>query len=61
MINALPSNSSVNTAQQATIEEAIFPVDPTDEPIDWLDSNHVICFCVACLFRDYIRVQEGSE
>jgi hypothetical protein len=33
----------VNTVQHATIEEAVFSVDPTDAPIDWLDSNHVIC------------------
>jgi hypothetical protein len=41
--NALPGNSSVNTVQHATIEEAVFSVDPTDAPIDWLDSDHVIC------------------
>jgi hypothetical protein len=33
LINALPSNSSVNTVQHATIWEAVFPVDPTDAPI----------------------------
>jgi hypothetical protein len=27
----------------ATIEEAVFSVDPTDAPIDWLDSDPVIC------------------
>jgi hypothetical protein len=43
MINALPGNSSVNTAQHATIEEAVFSVDPTDAPIGLLDNNHVIC------------------
>jgi hypothetical protein len=43
LINALPGNSSVNTVQQATIEEAVFSVHPTDGPIDWLDSDHVIC------------------
>jgi hypothetical protein len=43
LINALPGKSSVNTVQHAIIEEAVFPVDPTDEPIDWLDSDHVIC------------------
>jgi hypothetical protein len=41
-INALPGNSSVNTVQRATIEEAVFSVDPTDAPIDWLDGDHVI-------------------
>jgi hypothetical protein len=41
-INALPGNSSVNTNQHATIEEAVFSVDPTDAPIDGLDSDHVI-------------------
>jgi hypothetical protein len=43
LINALPGNSSVNTVQHATIEEAVFSVDPTDAPIDWLDSDHVMC------------------
>jgi hypothetical protein len=42
LINSLPVNSSVNTVQHATIEEAVFSVDPTDAPIDWLDSDHVI-------------------
>jgi hypothetical protein len=32
--NALPGNSSVNTVQHATIEEAVFSVDPIDAPID---------------------------
>jgi hypothetical protein len=36
LINALPGNNSVNTDQQAIIEEAVFSVDPTDAPIDWL-------------------------
>jgi hypothetical protein len=44
LINALPGNSSVNTVQHATIEEAVFSVDPTDAPIDRLDSDHVMCF-----------------
>jgi hypothetical protein len=35
-INALPGNSSVNTVQHATVEEAVFSVDPTDVPIDWI-------------------------
>jgi hypothetical protein len=43
LINALPGNSSVNTVQHATIKEAVFSVDPTDAPIDWLDSDHVVC------------------
>jgi hypothetical protein len=43
LISALSGNSSVNMVQHATTEEAVFSVDPTDEPIDWLDSDHVIC------------------
>jgi hypothetical protein len=43
LINALPGNSSVNTVQHATIEKAVFSVDPTDATIDWLDSDHVMC------------------
>jgi hypothetical protein len=26
-----------------TVAEAVFSVEPTDAPIDWLDSGHVIC------------------
>jgi hypothetical protein len=36
----LQGNSSVNMIQH---EEAVFSVHPNDAPIDWLDSNHVIC------------------
>jgi hypothetical protein len=43
LINALPSNSSVNMVQHETTEEAVFCVDPTDAPVDWLDNDHVIC------------------
>jgi hypothetical protein len=43
LINALPGNSSVNTVQHATVEEAVFSVDPIDAPIDWLDNGHVTC------------------
>jgi hypothetical protein len=39
----LPCNSSVNTVQHTTVEESVFSIDPTDEAIDWLDSDHVIC------------------
>jgi hypothetical protein len=34
LINALSGNSSVNTVQHATIEEAVFSVDPTNVPIN---------------------------
>jgi hypothetical protein len=48
LINALPGNSSVNTGQHATIEEAMFSVDPTDAPIDRLDNDHVIyVYCMS--------------
>jgi hypothetical protein len=43
MMNELPGNSSVNMVQHATIEEAVFSVDPTNAPIDCLDSDHLIC------------------
>jgi hypothetical protein len=42
LINALPGNSSVNTVQHETIDEAVFSVDPIDAPVDWLGSDHVI-------------------
>jgi hypothetical protein len=54
LINALPGNSSVNTVQHATIEEAVFSVDPTDAPIDWLDNDHVIC--VYCSSMSVLRL-----
>jgi hypothetical protein len=43
LINALPGNSSVNTVQHATIEEAVYSVDQADVTLDWLDIDHVIC------------------
>jgi hypothetical protein len=39
LINVLPGNISVNTAQHAIIQKAVFSVDPTDAPIDWLYSD----------------------
>jgi hypothetical protein len=33
LINVLPGNSSVNTVHHATIEEAVFSVEPNDGPI----------------------------
>jgi hypothetical protein len=55
LISALPDNTSGNTVQHATVEEAVFSVDPTDAPIDWLDSGHVTCVsCDACRFLGYI-------
>jgi hypothetical protein len=60
LINALSGNSFVKTVQHATIEEAVFSVDPTDAPIDWLDSDHVICVsCDGCLFHSYISKSSG--
>jgi hypothetical protein len=56
LINALPGNSSVDTVQQATIEEAVISVDPTDAVIDWLDSNHVICvYCMSMSVTEFIQ------
>jgi hypothetical protein len=50
-VNALPGNSSVNTVQHTPIEEAVFSVDPTDAPIEWLNRDHMICVsCYACPF-----------
>jgi hypothetical protein len=59
LINVLPGNSSVNTAQHSTIEDAVFPVDPTDAPIDWLDSDHVIC--VHCRAMSVPRLYKYSD
>jgi hypothetical protein len=41
--NMLPGNSSLNMVQHATIEEAVFSVDPTNVQIHWLDCDHMIC------------------
>jgi hypothetical protein len=38
------------TVQHATIEEAVFSAVPTDAPIDWLDSDHVICIYCRPMF-----------
>jgi hypothetical protein len=51
LINALPGNSSVNTVQHATTEEAVFSADPTDAPIDWLDRDHVICVYCRSIYK----------
>jgi hypothetical protein len=61
LINALPGNRSVNTVQQATLEEAVFSVDPTD----WQDSDHVICvYCRSMSIPRYIsksdRIRSGQ-
>jgi hypothetical protein len=54
-INALQGNSSVDTVQHATIEEAVFSVGPIDAPRDWLYNDHVICVsCEACPFLGYV-------
>jgi hypothetical protein len=55
LINALLDSSSVNTVQHATVKGAVFSVDPTEGPIDWLDSGYVTCVsCDACPFLGYI-------
>jgi hypothetical protein len=59
LINALPGNSSVNTVQHATIEKAVFSVDPTDAPIYWLDSDHVIY--VYCRSMSILRLYNESR
>jgi hypothetical protein len=53
-------------AQHATTEEVVFSVDPTDVPIDWLDSDHVI-YCVYCksmsvprLYKEVTKFVQGS-
>jgi hypothetical protein len=54
LINALLGNCSVNTAQLATVVEAVFSVDPTGAPIEWLDIDHVICvYCRPMSVRVY--------
>jgi hypothetical protein len=58
-INVLPGNSSVNTVQHATLEEAVFSVEATDEPVDCLDSGHVIC--VYCRSMSVPRLYNESR
>jgi hypothetical protein len=59
LINALPGNSCVNTVQHATIEEAVFSVNPTDAPIDWLNSDHMIY--VYCRSVSILRLYNESR
>jgi hypothetical protein len=55
LINVLPGNSSVNMVQHTTIGEAVFSADTIDMPIDWLDSNHMICVdCRSMSISGYI-------
>jgi hypothetical protein len=59
LINMLPGNSPVNTVQHATVEEAVFSVDPTDAPVYWLDSDQVIC--VYCRSMSVPRLYNESR
>jgi hypothetical protein len=59
LINVLPGNSSVNTVQHATTEKVMFSVDPTDAPLDRLDSDCVIC--VYCRSMSVPRVYIYNE
>jgi hypothetical protein len=48
LINSLPGISSINMIQHTTIEEAVFSVDLTDVPVDWLDSDRGRCgYCTS--------------
>jgi hypothetical protein len=40
----LPSNSSVNSSQHATLEEAVISLVLTDVPVDWVVSDYMMCF-----------------
>jgi hypothetical protein len=46
LVNEFPGKRSVNKVEKATIEKAMISANPTDAPIDWVDSDHVIC--VSC-------------
>jgi hypothetical protein len=59
LVNVLPGNSSLNMVQHATIEEAVCSVDLNDAPVDWLDSDHVIC--VYCRSRSVPRLYNESR
>jgi hypothetical protein len=59
LINVLPGNSSVNTVQRIAIEDSVFSVGPTNMPIDWLDSDHVIC--VYCRTMSFPRLYNKSH
>jgi hypothetical protein len=58
LINMLPDYNCINTVQHTTIEEAVFSVDLTDEPVDWLDNDHVIC--VYCRSMSILRLCNES-
>jgi hypothetical protein len=48
-----------NTVQHATIEEAVFSVDPTDTPINWLNSGHMTFTVCPCLGLGCISEQNS--
>jgi hypothetical protein len=43
LVDGFPRGRILGKVGYATIDEAVFYVDPTDDRIDWLDSDHVIC------------------
>jgi hypothetical protein len=66
LVKAFPGNSSVKMVHHATIEEAVFSVGPTDAPLYWLDSDHVIyVYCrsmpVPRLYKYAVRVTSRSR
>jgi hypothetical protein len=61
LIYALPSNSFVNTVQHATIEEAVFSVDPTNAPIDWLNNDQIICIYCRFMSVPWLRVHNVNR
>jgi hypothetical protein len=63
LINALPGNSSVNTVQHATIEEAVFSVSAvTSCSGGWRSRDMYFLWCVSvpCYISDRIRSVQGG-
>jgi hypothetical protein len=45
----LPCNGYFNSVFQTTCDN-MYSVNPTNAPIHWLDSDHVICVCCRSMF-----------
>jgi hypothetical protein len=55
-------SNEVTPQQGLAIMRNMFSVDPASAPMDWLDSDQVICvFSDACPRRVYISEQNSEE
>jgi hypothetical protein len=59
LISALPGNA-VKMVQHAIMEEAVFCVDPTNAPIGWLDSDHVMYVYCSSMYVPRLYNENGE-